>query len=159
MTDEQIKHMVQQFLGWRLPKDFNPDGGVSAARPNYAPNVAWELTGTNLFNSTQAEAMVRHMVEGLPALTPATDDGWRPIETLELAEGVVVLVALSATANNTTYGERGKQTVHIATYEDGHWADSYSAYRLENRCWRVTHWMPLPEPPIAARLEAVGEKG
>ena len=23
----------------------------------------------------------------------------------------------------------------------------------------ATHWMPLPEPPIATRLEAVGEKG
>lgn len=66
MTDEQIKHMAERFLSWRLPENFNPDGGISAVRPNYAPNVAWVLTGTNLFGADQAEAMVRHMVEGLP---------------------------------------------------------------------------------------------
>lgn len=29
MTKEQIKHMVNRFLGWRLPESFNPDGGIS----------------------------------------------------------------------------------------------------------------------------------
>jgi hypothetical protein len=29
MTEAQIKHMVDRFLGWRLPETFNPDGGVS----------------------------------------------------------------------------------------------------------------------------------
>lgn len=26
MTDDQIKHMVNRFLGWKLPENFNPDG-------------------------------------------------------------------------------------------------------------------------------------
>ena len=26
MNDEQIKHMVNRFLGWKLPDDFHPDG-------------------------------------------------------------------------------------------------------------------------------------
>jgi hypothetical protein len=67
MTDDQIKHMTERFLSWRLPANFNPDNGISAVRPNYAPNVAWEPCGTNLFDYTQAEAMVRHIVAGLPA--------------------------------------------------------------------------------------------
>ena len=67
MTEQQIKHMVNRFLGWKLPSDFAPDGGISAVRPNYAPNVQWEPVGTNLLNATQAEAMVRYMLDGLPA--------------------------------------------------------------------------------------------
>lgn len=73
MTDEQIKYMVARFLAWSLPENFSPDAGISFA-PEF--NVEWnakqgrppqrhEPTGTNLFNSTQAEAMVRHMVEDL----------------------------------------------------------------------------------------------
>lgn len=66
MTDEQIKHMVNRFLGWKLPANFSPDGGISATRPNYAPNVAWDPVGTNLLDATQAEAMVRYMLDGMP---------------------------------------------------------------------------------------------
>ena len=67
MDEAQIKHMVDRFLMWRLPKPWNPDNGISYARPNYAHPPAdhdWP-TGTNLFDATQAEVMVRHMVEGL----------------------------------------------------------------------------------------------
>lgn len=32
MTEEQIQYMTTRFLGWRLPDDFRPDGGVSFAR-------------------------------------------------------------------------------------------------------------------------------
>lgn len=65
MTDDQIKHMANRFLGWRLPEPFNPDGGISFKRPNYDPSIDAHPVGTNLFDATQAEAMVRYMVEGL----------------------------------------------------------------------------------------------
>ncbi|SHJ72246.1 hypothetical protein SAMN05444159_1320 [Bradyrhizobium lablabi] len=65
-TEDQIKHMVNRFLGWRLPKNFNPDAGISYTRPNYAPSVDATPSGTNLFDATQADAMVRYMIEGLP---------------------------------------------------------------------------------------------
>jgi hypothetical protein len=69
LSDEQIKHMVGRFLNWRLPEGFNPDGGISFQREcNTA--TPWpskrEPVGTNLFDGGQAEAMVRHMLEGLP---------------------------------------------------------------------------------------------
>ncbi|WP_292234608.1 hypothetical protein [Mesorhizobium sp.] len=75
MTEEQIKHMVDRFLMWKLPENFNPDGGI---RFKAEYNVEWnakqgkppqrhEPFGTNLFDAVQAEAMVRHMIEGLPA--------------------------------------------------------------------------------------------
>ena len=29
MTPVQIKHLVDRFLGWRLPENFQPDCGIS----------------------------------------------------------------------------------------------------------------------------------
>lgn len=77
MTDDQIKHMVNRFLSWKLPENFNPDNGISAQRPNYGSDVVWSPSGTNLLDYTQAEAMVRHMLDGLenpPLATPAQDE-------------------------------------------------------------------------------------
>jgi hypothetical protein len=74
LTDEQIKHMVNRFLSWRLPEDFSPDAGISF-KPEYnvefnarngLPPQRHEPVGTNLFSDDQAEAMVRHMLEGMP---------------------------------------------------------------------------------------------
>ncbi len=74
MTDDQIRHMANRFLAWKLPSPWHPDGGISF-KPTF--NDEWNAkhgnppqyhnpTGTNLFDYTQAEAMVRHMLEGLP---------------------------------------------------------------------------------------------
>lgn len=68
MTDDQIKHMVERFLCWKLPADFRPDAGISFKaefNENTAHPMRHEPSGTNLFHWSQAEAMVRHMVEGL----------------------------------------------------------------------------------------------
>lgn len=70
MTDEQIKHMVDRFLMWKLPESFRPDGGISFEpyRAVFVPHPQKnEPIGTNLFDATQADAMVRHMLEDLPA--------------------------------------------------------------------------------------------
>lgn len=70
MTEEQIKHMVNRFLGWRLPESFNPDGGISFKKTfneHTAHPMKHEPSGTNLLDATQAEEMVRYMVEGIPA--------------------------------------------------------------------------------------------
>ena len=68
MSEDQIKQMVERFLGWKLPETFNPDGGISfkKIRNENTPHAATnEPTGTNLFDSVQAEQMVRYMIEGL----------------------------------------------------------------------------------------------
>lgn len=66
-----IKHMVDRFLGWRLPENFRPDCGIrfdaDAAKKLNPRNARYEPVGTNLLDAIQAEAMVRHMVEGLTA--------------------------------------------------------------------------------------------
>lgn len=69
MTDDQIKHMVNRFLNWKLPENFNPDDGISFDRISnrgHAYEAVRTPSGTNLFGYDQAEAMVRHMIEGLP---------------------------------------------------------------------------------------------
>lgn len=70
MTDEQIKHMTEQFLRWKLPESFNPDGGITFDREYQGvggTRYKREPVGTNLLDATQARAMVLHMLDGLPA--------------------------------------------------------------------------------------------
>lgn len=81
MTDVQIKHMVNRFLMWRLPENFHPDNGISF-KPTFNDDPrTWKVlgitepmkcspVGTNLFDATQAEEMVRHMIEGMPEVQP-----------------------------------------------------------------------------------------
>ncbi len=80
MNDDMIKHMANRFLGWKLPEDFHPDNGISF-EPEFnaeymakrgLPPMRRDPIGTNLFNAMQAEAMVRHMIEGLPAIAQGT---------------------------------------------------------------------------------------
>lgn len=69
MTDDQIKHMVNRFLGWKLPENFAPDAGISF-KPDYNEGTPWpmrhEPSGTNLLDAVQAEVMVRAMLADLP---------------------------------------------------------------------------------------------
>lgn len=73
MSDDQIKYMVNRFLTWRFPDNFNPDGGISFKRTfneHTAYPMKHEPTGTNLLDAGQAEGMIRYLVEGM-----ATGDG------------------------------------------------------------------------------------
>lgn len=67
ISPEMIKHMADRFLGWKLPAGFHPDAGITF-KAEYNEHTAHpmkhEPTGTNLFDATQAYAMVQHMVAG-----------------------------------------------------------------------------------------------
>lgn len=69
LTEDQIKHMVNRFLIWKLPEDFNPDGGISF-KSIYNESTPWPARhspiGTNLFDVIQAEAMIRYIIAGMP---------------------------------------------------------------------------------------------
>ena len=57
--------MVGRFLGWKLPKDFAPDAGISFNEG------AWWPSGTNLFHAGQAKEMLEHVVgKSAPVLPP-----------------------------------------------------------------------------------------
>lgn len=71
MTEEQIKHMVDRFLRWKLPATFSPDCGIhfdaDAAKKLNPRNHRYEPVGTNLFTATEAREMVRYMTECMPS--------------------------------------------------------------------------------------------
>jgi len=92
MNDDQIKHMVDKFLAYRFPEDIQPDGGLSIRRVfNEGTPHEFKATpsGTNLLDAAQATDMVRHMVEGLPAMSPQ-EDGLEELRALsaEAAPGM-----------------------------------------------------------------------
>ena len=89
MNDAQIKHMVDRFLSWELPRDFFPDAGITYVRPASYPPHHPGPTGTNLFAANQADVMVRHMVEGLPANEiPEPNQEWEAKAAAHHAESV-----------------------------------------------------------------------
>ena len=67
LADDQIKHMVNRFLAWKLPPDFHPDAGIRFASIYEPSRPGWPI-GTNLLTANQAEAMIRHLLDGMPAL-------------------------------------------------------------------------------------------
>lgn len=92
--DELVKHMVDRFLGWQLPEDFNPDAGISF-KAEYGENGPYpgrhKPIGTNLFDARQAEVMVRYMLEGLyfpPSVPVNLDEVFR--NTAKVAVGLTL---------------------------------------------------------------------
>ena len=81
MNADQIKHMTERFLGWKLPENFHPDGGITfkaTFNENTPHPMKAEPVGTNLFDYSQAKAMVEYMIEGLPisSATPSKAPEW-----------------------------------------------------------------------------------
>lgn len=52
--------LVDRFLSWRLPENFNPDGGIIFDKAGVHPNH-WP-SGTNLLDYGQAKAMLEHIL-------------------------------------------------------------------------------------------------
>jgi hypothetical protein len=127
MTEDQIKHMVSRFLGWRLPVNFRPDAGISFKaefNEHTAHPMKHEPTGTNLFDAAQAEAMVRHMLEGLHLLSektqrPKEESGWL-IETGDHKYWN------GRHANQGAFTHDPNDAVRFARFEDGE---------------RIVHWL------------------
>ena len=65
MKDEIIKQITNRFLGWKLPEDFSPDAGISF-KSDFNENTKYPMkhkpVGTNLFNYSQAENMVKYIL-------------------------------------------------------------------------------------------------
>lgn len=108
-----IKHMVDRFLGWRLPENFNPDGGISFKKTfnDHMPTpMKHEPTGTNVFDAEQATAMVRHMLQGYQppeAAVPARRIGAGVLQTwvvdLPLMQQSVLLTAIRGPDDTPKY--------------------------------------------------------
>lgn len=64
MAKTMIDKMVNRFLGWKLPKDFGPDAGISfkPTKPYEGDEFgnSWWPVGTNLLTADQARQMFEH---------------------------------------------------------------------------------------------------
>lgn len=140
------KGMVNRFLCWKLPKDFAPDCGISFKRkhdyvhPEFGEHI-YEPVGTNLFTADQAKSMFEYCLadavkekwisvkDGLPDFTLFSDEplsvGNKNIPPLYKTERVLYTV----TSGEIFIGRIEKIDETILPLE-------------------ITHWMPLPEPPV-----------
>ena len=63
-----VKNAVNNFLSWKLPKDFSPDGGISF-KADFNENTQYpmkhEPLGTNLLHAGQAKEMIEAMLDGI----------------------------------------------------------------------------------------------
>lgn len=77
-TRGDVSYMVNRFLGWSLPRDFNPDCHIAFDRDAASYNQhSWPI-GTNLLTADQAKAMFEYCLQGAthPKATepaPSTD--------------------------------------------------------------------------------------
>lgn len=93
--------MVSRFLAWKLPENFNPDGGITfepIGSKGTTAEFKREPSGTNLFDFKQAKAMLEHVLENeIPQVKVAT--GERLDEVIKLREGLTVKVFVSYFSN------------------------------------------------------------
>lgn len=86
-----IDRLVTAFLGWRLPDDFAPDGGVSF-KPIENPNdptireLCWPV-GTNLLTDPQARAMFAHCLAAAGTQQVSDDAVERALKAFYAAHG------------------------------------------------------------------------
>ena len=64
MAKTMIDKMVDRFLSWPLPENFEPDCGIKFTPFHPNGNTRYEPSGTNLLSAMQARAMIVHMLPG-----------------------------------------------------------------------------------------------
>ena len=92
LTAPNTKAMVDRFLGWKLPRDFSPDCGVSFTPVRHGDLVSWPI-GTNLLSADQARQMFEYVL-AIPAPAPAAHPDWQGVrlsdaEWIELFEAAL----------------------------------------------------------------------
>lgn len=131
---ELVKRMVERFLQWKLPDNFNPDGGISFKKmynEHTSHPMKHEPVGTNLFDYTQAEQMVRYMLAGEQRAIPEAElqkiaeaikhwiciDQTSPIVAVEPWEEThdksLLSILRAGLAILRTFGEEGMNELHF----------------------------------------------
>jgi len=140
-----VKQMVDRFLGWKLPADFNPDGGIRFERTGHGfggQTFVREVTGTNLLTATQATEMVQHMLAPFE-MTAAP----RPLEEWSEEHGNVLWWAWNG---EEWFGEPpyvGSPLDLGRTYEGSLGGQGLGPITLGGWPGYHTHWTPLPPMP------------
>lgn len=187
MTDEQIKQMVDRFLGWRLPENFSPDAGISF-NPLFNEHMSFgpcrhEPTGTNLFDAQQAEAMIRYLVEGIDPNEPKVGPDRVLLETdrycpecghnrdascvssvFDLETGTHRCQKCNATWREYELPEPEVEVQWFAVYDDAHTVRPI-AFPMKGMEPHITHFMRseklngqlIGKPVVLTREEALRE--
>jgi hypothetical protein len=80
-----LKLAASRFLGWKLPKDFQPDGGIRFATNYEYESPHWPV-GTNLLTYEQAVAMLEHCLEDCMESVVAVPKGYRLLKDSTIEE-------------------------------------------------------------------------
>jgi hypothetical protein len=133
MTKTLIDHAVDRFLGWKLPKDFNPDCGITFDPEKLKPWPGLWPVGTNLLTAIQAKVMLEHALNGLV--------GWQPIETAPTDGTVIDLYVDWAESRELDCHWDGTRWVNWGRdgFESPGWEEVH----------QPSHWMPRPAGPAA----------
>lgn len=116
MNQDQIKHMTEKFLAWKLPESFNPDGGIKftkVSNPNTAYQYMYEPTGTNLFNYEQAKSMVEYISQGMELENQLTSE---EILVEQLKEQIITLYGNSFLLSDKSYKKDLKALLRVLGY-------------------------------------------
>ena len=104
MAKTMIDKMVDRFLSWPLPENFEPDCGIKFTPFHPNGNTRYEPSGTNLLSAMQARAMIVHMLPGtLLEWAAATEE-----EGEAYMHGYYDGEAAAKTANVELCGERSE---------------------------------------------------
>jgi hypothetical protein len=157
MDDNQIKFMAGRFLGWKLPEDFNPDGGIEfhpLANGGTPLQRMREPSGTNLFNAAQAEAMVRHIIDGLPTGSSAKSSNNVTTRQTGYQQAVeAVAKEVKTDMNAAREGARTRGAKHVTKAEAAKSIASMVAEWVEGGIRGGTDWRNGLEAVISKRLE------
>jgi len=82
-----IKAMVDRFLGWKLPRDFSPDCGVSFMPVRHGDIISWPI-GTNLLSADQARQMFEFVLAAQPAADAPIIRGLTEADIAEIEQAV-----------------------------------------------------------------------
>lgn len=136
LHEEMIEELTNSFLGWKLPEDFMPDGGV-AFHPPRPPNehLSWPV-GTNLFTHTQAKAMFEYLLKDTKGIMEITAERIESLEAIidRQAESIQTTLRSPQAQEIERLSAALKvveKHVHYAESEMPHETEAQKAWRLE----------------------------
>jgi hypothetical protein len=105
MAKTMIDQMVDQFLGWKLPKDFHPDAGISFRSVHEHDSPHWPI-GTNLLTANQAKEMIKHMLAGVVPPDCNTTEEEGEAYMIGYFDGEAAVLSANSELNGAAEGSR-----------------------------------------------------
>ena len=141
MNEKHIAMAVNRFLGWKLPKDFYPDNGISFDKKYEHDSIHYPI-GTNLFNEDQAKAMFEY------CLADAVNEKWISVKD-RLPEFILFSDEPLRVGNKDIPHLYKSERVLYAVTSGVIFIGRIEKIEETILPREITHWMPLPESPLS----------